>query len=339
MARPDGVAAHFLHHLDLADERRLVDGRAEWPQVVVKAHALELPAHAVEHETALTIDRHRADSEARRVAVDGLSTAVGLPYRQREPVEAGRLGTPGARPGDGHQPAFGRLSRRSLERGHHAALRVGHAALHAPALHRPHGLPINLDLGRGGRQTGRAHEDRPVVEPRVGRRDELHGAVEARSGIPAAALLAVVQADADHVLSAPAVEKGRDVHPEGVVAVGPPARLAAVDIDHRLAHGAVEAQFGVAAVGGNVDGGAVEAASYPGQRARTAALLGGLLLAVLRDGHALQVPLPVERPADGPVVGHLHGLPAHAVAAERPVAQVAFGSVLRLQRRGGAGES
>ena len=58
---------------------------------------------------------------------------------------------------------------------------------------------------------------------------------------------------------------------------------------------------------------AVPSLADPGQRAAASRLLRSLLLAVLGYGYTLQIPFLVERAADGPVVGDVHGLPVETV--------------------------
>ena len=69
VAGADGIGAHGLHHLNLADEGRLVDGGTQRAQVMVQAHALDLAAHAVELESTLLAERDSADSELGALAV------------------------------------------------------------------------------------------------------------------------------------------------------------------------------------------------------------------------------------------------------------------------------
>ena len=86
-----GVAAHFLHYADLADERRLVFCRSEGAEVVVKAHALYLPALAVKAEAVLRRHVNGAYAHA-------LCYRVNLPaacrYGGCEGIEIRRFGRP-----------------------------------------------------------------------------------------------------------------------------------------------------------------------------------------------------------------------------------------------------
>ena len=151
--------------------------------------------------------------------------------------------------------------------------------------------------------------DAPVVDARVLRiEDQRHGTVEAGTGIPARALLDILQIDLKEVLSH--LHELRDIHTERVVAVGPATRHLAVDADHRLSHGTVKHQFGVTVEPlGNSDRAPVVSLTYPRQGTAAATLLGGLGLTVLFDGHTLQVPHLVKGTADGPVVGNGDRLP------------------------------
>ncbi len=187
-------------------------------------------------------------------------------------------------------------------------------------LHGQSALPLGiLDLGvdrqggGGGVSLCCAQERQPGVEAYRRRDHKPDGAVESRAGIPAAALRLVVQADGKRVVAR--MQVGRDVHPEGRVAIGPRAGPPAVDIDHGLCHGTVKLEGGAPSrqvAHGERRG--VIASSDPGQGTRPSGLLGLLLLAVLHDGHRLQVPLLVKRAADGPVVRHADGVPQGAVA-------------------------
>ena len=72
---------------------------------------------------------------------------------------------------------------------------------------------------------------------------------------------------------------------------------------------------------------------YPWQRARPSALFRFLALAVLLYGHHLQVPFLVERPLDGPIVGHGDRLPVYAVARELPIFEISLNSPLCHRER------
>ena len=113
---------------------------------------------------------------------------------------------------------------------------------------------------------------------------EVHIAVEACAGVPAAALVLVVQAHGQHIALPRAYVVG-DVEVEAIVAVGPVADLLPVDVDPRVAHRPVEGQAYAALpeVAGDLQLAAVPAHADEGQSPRAASMLHRLLLAILRD--------------------------------------------------------
>ena len=166
-----------------------------------------------------------------------------------------------------------------------------------------------------------------------------HLAVKPRARIPARRLRPVLQQHGEFV---PARMQGvGDLAPEGAVTVGPEADLAAVDQHAGLAHRAVEQQH-ITPVSDriNMQCPPVSPLADIGQSARASRLDGRGRLAVLNDGHLLQVVLARERPRDGPVMGYLHlppsvGAPDVVVVAELPVGEQLFVTrVLCAERRG-----
>ena len=65
----DGITAHILEHLQLVTQGRHIDGGAQWAQVVMVAHALELTMPAIEVETLVGHVSQRADAEARSIGI------------------------------------------------------------------------------------------------------------------------------------------------------------------------------------------------------------------------------------------------------------------------------
>ena len=161
------------------------------------------------------------------------------------------------------------------------------------------------------------HKDAPVVKAFLTAHDERDGTIDACARIPARAFLDVLQVHLQQVVARLHIRC--QVHAEGVIAVGPVACLVAVEPYGRFRHSTVEQQLGMFRSGRDGDGAAVVTFANPGQRPRASALLRGRRFAVLYDGHALQVPLLVEGPADGPVVRHADRLPLLLVARELPV--------------------
>ena len=123
----------------------------------------------------------------------------------------------------------------------------------------------------------------------------------------------------------------RGIHAEGIIAISPVAGILSVDGDSRLCHGTVKHQFGSLIAFGNLHTTAIPSLTYPGQCSAAATLLGGFCLAILRNGHALQVPLLVERTGNGPVMWHLYLVPYLIVPGEFPRRQMDFTSCLRYE--------
>ena len=313
---PYRVASHLLEELYLPDEGGPAYCGAQGPEVVVQADASDLAALPVELKSELAAHADGPDAEAQVLGVDG-PPVVFYPHLQR--VEMRLLGRP--------QPG--------LHDGERGAQRVGEDIVAARGEHLPSPLiphrrhpayrPLRAlceprcDLHRGPAALYRLGSDEcpPVVYGQRAAHLQPHGAVEARAGIPAAALLAVSQAHLDSVVALP--QQACDVYAERVVSVGPPAGRRAVDIHVRFAHRAVEAQHGALRHSAQRHGAAVVAPAYPRQAPRAPRDLRGLRLAVLHDGHGLHVPFLVKRAADGPVVRHGHLLKVHTVARELPV--------------------
>ena len=91
MRRADGVATHLLHRANLADKGSLVDGGSKRTEVVVQAHSLNLPCHAVKLKTVILRHTHRAYTNLLLHLVNKLVVAVQTCY---ELVEIWRFGRP-----------------------------------------------------------------------------------------------------------------------------------------------------------------------------------------------------------------------------------------------------
>ena len=112
-----------------------------------------------------------------------------------------------------------------------------------------------------------------------------------------------------------------DIYAEGIIAVSPIACTFSVYEDCRFAHRTVEVKHGVRQLG-NVNPTTIMSLAYPGQGTRTARLLCSLLLAVLLNGHALQVPFLVERSVNSPVVRYADLLPVFSITGKFPILKV-----------------
>ena len=145
--------------------------------------------------------------------------------------------------------------------------------------------------------------------------DQMHVPVQSRTGIPARLLVHVLQADSQGIVFPVAVDQSGDIEVEGVVAVGPEARLLAVHEYTGVAHGTIELDKGTALFRetGHVERSPVPPHPGEGKPAGTTVMLDGGGLSVLHDRHAVDIVLLVERTVDGPVVGHTYRLPAAVV--------------------------
>ena len=117
-----------------------------------------------------------------------------------------------------------------------------------------------------------------------------------------------------------------DIHTEGIISIGPVARLMTIEENRGFCHRTIEHEFSVLTVCRDLDGPFVVSFTNPRQGTRTATLLGSLFLTILFDGHHLQVPFLIEWSGDGPVVGHRHDFPCLLVVRKTPV--VAEGDLL-----------
>ncbi len=309
MGGADGVATHVAQQQQLAADGIAADSGTQRTEVVVQTDAPELTHLAVEHETHVGHDLYTANTKG--------CSDVFLPFAIDIQactclVEVRRLGRP---------EQWGREGEVLLQRQVVADIVVAGERVH----HLAGGLAdeprAEGDMFAEGVLHARAEVDgrqsvgdvrggdvrAPHRHVRARRGDEVHVAIEPRTRVPAAALLAVAQADSDDVRRVGA-EIGRDVAVESVVAVGPVAGFLPVHIHLGFTHGTVEEQ-GVSLPGGvgsrcqwgNLRG--VPRRTHIGKPARTTRLQRGECLTVLPDGDVLQVVLAVERSVDGPIVG------------------------------------
>ena len=289
VSRAYGVAAHVLENLYLAYECGLVDGGAQWSQVVVQADALELARHAVEPETAIGTD---ADGAQTYFFLDFIDSFAIVHQLYAQPVERRLFGRPQLRFLDFHRgaclPVFVNIV---VRRGYGLSLFVEQAhfdAQWAAVAARLTGLSSTFLLAAcldGFRRhlhlsllavDGECAEiGAPAVEALLAREHQRHRAVQSGTGIPARTLLNVLQVYLQQVVHGHGTgRRGSgldiwcDVHAESVVAVSPVAGLLAVDGHRRLSHGTVEHQLGMPVeAGGDGQRALVVAAAYPGQRA------------------------------------------------------------------------
>ena len=65
-----GIAAHILEHGYLTAQGRFIDGRTEWSEVMVVAHALKLTGLSIEEEPFLGDIFYAADTENSLISVN-----------------------------------------------------------------------------------------------------------------------------------------------------------------------------------------------------------------------------------------------------------------------------
>ena len=76
MGCTDGVAAHLLHRLDLADECRLVFSSSQRTEVVVQTDTLDLSGDAIELETIILGYRDGTDTGLQRLDISYLLSFI-----------------------------------------------------------------------------------------------------------------------------------------------------------------------------------------------------------------------------------------------------------------------
>ena len=171
---------------------------------------------------------------------------------------------------------------------------------------------LQADGGIVGGYVGRGELGTPYGYMHRLRGHDAHVAVQARTRIPARRLGAVLQSHGQYVRPTVLIYIRCNVAMEGIVAAGPEASFLPVDVDARLAHGAVEHERHLLARR-SVERGTIPPHSHVGQAARTTCLHRSSRLEVLRHGHILQVVATVEGTVDGPVVGYGDRLPLRVV--------------------------
>ena len=254
----DGIAAHVFHGLHLADEGGLVDGSTQRPEVVVQADALQFARLAIQLEAAFARHCDGANAHFFLDFIDGFAIFHQL---HAQGVEVRRLRSPEQRAGHFERGAGLAASVDIVVGGHHhLALPVEQADL--DGARRASRLCADLHLGPVALDAECAEEGAPAVNAPVACQHQCHGAVDACAGIPAGTFLDILQVYLQHVLTA--VQEGRGINPESVVAVGPVASLAAVDLHGRLGHGTVEHQLGMLVAGGHAERGLVVSLANPG---------------------------------------------------------------------------
>ena len=76
MGCTDGVTAHLLHRLDLADECRLVLCSSQRTEVVMQADTLDLTGNAIELEAIILGYRDSTDSGLQRLDISHLLSFI-----------------------------------------------------------------------------------------------------------------------------------------------------------------------------------------------------------------------------------------------------------------------
>ena len=263
MRRTDGVAAHLLHHLNLSDEGRLVDGSAKRSEVVVQTDALDLASDTVELEAALLRYADGADAELLADLVEGLTVLHILDVRRVE-IRCLRRPEIGVADGEGEFRVLAVVVGFDVLMSDELAL--GIAQLHLEGLIVVVGVAAahcHLQRGLAVAEVCGAYEGLPGVYPVLTRYDELHGAVDASARIPTRTLLHVLQIHFEQVVAR--LHRGCQIHAEGIVAVGPVADLLTVQADGGLCHRTVEHEFGMLTVVRDRDDTLVVAFADPGQ--------------------------------------------------------------------------
>ena len=154
---------------------------------------------------------------------------------------------------------------------------------------------------------------------------QSHRAIESGSGIPTGTFLKISQMN-HNLVSALSPHSILDA--EGIVTVSPSASLPAVDVHHRLGHGAIEDKFVHKSSVTDFNCRPVITVTYPRERTGTAALFRLFSLSVLLDGNILKIPFLIERTAYCPVMRDSYFLPAPLVAAEAPLSKIFLCPVL-----------
>ena len=91
--RTNGITSHCLHHLNLTNQRRLVDCSAQRAQVVMQTNALQFQRLTIQLETMLTIYANGTDTYLHRLAVH-LSHVLHIAQRNTQRIKIGRFWRP-----------------------------------------------------------------------------------------------------------------------------------------------------------------------------------------------------------------------------------------------------
>ena len=299
---------------------RLVDGRAQRTEVVMVVHALELNLLAVQEESLAVAGLDAADAEAGGVGVLHLTVDAHLGLGC---VEGRILRTPERGPVH-HEVLCRSGARVNLVcvgvGSHFLALLIAEDGGECHFLALGHAFDVVFDAYGGVilAYVGSGEVCAPHGDMHFGGLYEMYVTVQACAGIPARAAWHVLEADFYFVVArhGHAVQVGG----ECIVAVWPVSHLTAVDLDLRMAHGAVKLQCQRFAGGvGDVYDGPVPAFAHVGETSGAACLPGLLGFAVLLHGHFLEVVFAVEGSVDGPVVRHGDVLPGRRVFGKFPV--------------------
>ena len=175
----------------------------------------------------------------------------------------------------------------------------------------------NIEYGFAIFNLGCAEDCLPRVDVAIACKYQFYRTIEACARIPTRALFKVLQIYLQLVLAR--LHIGRDIHAEGIISVCPIAYFLAIQIDCWLGHSAVKQQFGVHPFAQYVDGAFIMSLTNPRQSAAAATLLGSFCLAVLFDGHILQIPFLIEWSGYRPIVRHANLFPYFFIVRKAPV--------------------
>ena len=238
VAGADGVAAHPPEHLQAAHPGVLVPDGSQGSRIVMQANAFQEGLFSIQIE-AVGLERNLPDAEGRLIAIRGAVLR--------------RNGGAGAiQDRRGRAPKFGRRNGEFLVQ-HPAVIDLalgfggGHQGIGQQDLrHNLDGLrlvclqaDIQRNLGLIPFQ-GTFHEGAPMGHGGGSLAGNPHVAVDAAAGIPAGALLLVVQLH--HYLIVPFMEPGIQRHGPGGIAIGPAAGFLPVHQHLAVGHGAVNLQ-------------------------------------------------------------------------------------------------
>ena len=189
----DGVAAHVLQGLDLADEGTLVDGGTQRAEVVMQTDAFYLTCHTVQLETILLGALQRTDAERLCRLVE--QRAVLHIFDMRD-IEIRCLGRPqvGLLDGKSQFAVAVVVDRRTMFVTHQFPFGVAQFHLEAQVtVERTATTYGDIHHSLAVFQFRRADKGLPRVYPVVARQNELYRTVDACPRIPARAFLHILQ--------------------------------------------------------------------------------------------------------------------------------------------------